>query len=153
MARKRGERQNLGCRWERPLQSHQPDPGVTSDVRIRRLVRLIGRKSVELMTVDLGLESAGRPDQSTQSRQLVYRELLEALSRTTSRAACTELLVLWAQTCFMARTPHGYHEIEQTRMDLNAAGFTSISIDAVDDISRARSPRDAAVAFSARGPR
>jgi ubiquinone/menaquinone biosynthesis C-methylase UbiE len=48
---------------------------------------------------------------------------------------------------FMARTPHGYHEVEQIREDLIAAGFTSISVDAVDNISRASSPRDPAVAY------
>ena len=48
---------------------------------------------------------------------------------------------------FMARTPHGYHDGKQIREDLNAAGFTNISIDAVDARSKAPSPRDPAVAY------
>jgi ubiquinone/menaquinone biosynthesis C-methylase UbiE len=48
---------------------------------------------------------------------------------------------------FMARTPHGYHDAERIRADLNAAGFTNVSIDAVDGVSQAASPRDAAIAF------
>ena len=48
---------------------------------------------------------------------------------------------------FMARTPHGYHDVERIREELNAAGFTSPSVDAVDDRSKASSPRDAAIAF------
>jgi hypothetical protein len=47
----------------------------------------------------------------------------------------------------MARTPHGYHEVEQIREDLIAAGFTSFSVDAVDNVSRASSLRDPAVAY------
>jgi ubiquinone/menaquinone biosynthesis C-methylase UbiE len=48
---------------------------------------------------------------------------------------------------FMARTPHGYHDGVKIREDLKAAGFGDPSIDAVDAISRAASPRDAAIAF------
>jgi ubiquinone/menaquinone biosynthesis C-methylase UbiE len=48
---------------------------------------------------------------------------------------------------FMARTPHGYHDVERIRADLNAAGFTNISVDAVDDRSKAASPRDPAIAY------
>ena len=48
---------------------------------------------------------------------------------------------------FMARTPHGYHDVEQIRADLSAAGFTKVSIDAVDARSKAASPSDAAVAY------
>ncbi len=48
---------------------------------------------------------------------------------------------------FMARTPHGYHDVEQIRRDLNAAGFSNIAVDAVDEKSRAPSPREAAVAY------
>src|SRR5262249_24425496 len=33
---------------------------------------------------------------------------------------------------FMARTPHGYHDAERIRQELNAAGFANISLDAVD---------------------
>ena len=48
---------------------------------------------------------------------------------------------------FMARTPHGYHDGEQIREQLRAAGFAEIAIDAVDEKSKAPSPHDAAVAF------
>jgi len=48
---------------------------------------------------------------------------------------------------FMARTPHGYHDEKQIREELKAAGFTNISIDAVDARSKAASPRDPAVAY------
>jgi len=48
---------------------------------------------------------------------------------------------------FMARTPHGYHDVERIREELNFAGFTNISIEAVNDRSKAPSPRDAAIAY------
>lgn len=48
---------------------------------------------------------------------------------------------------FMERTPHGYHDIEQIRRELNAAGFTDVAIEAVDHRSKAASPRDPAVAY------
>ena len=47
----------------------------------------------------------------------------------------------------MARVPHGYHDIEQIRRELNAAGFTDIAIEALDHRSRAASPRDPAIAY------
>jgi hypothetical protein len=47
----------------------------------------------------------------------------------------------------MARTPHGYHDVEQIRRELSAAGFSEISADAMDETSRAPSPRDAAMAY------
>ena len=48
---------------------------------------------------------------------------------------------------FMARTPHGYHDKDLIRSDLERAGFSEIAIEAVDHVSRAPSPRDAAVAL------
>jgi SAM-dependent methyltransferase len=48
---------------------------------------------------------------------------------------------------FMARIPHGYHDVECIRAELNVAGFVDISIDAVDAKSKASSPRDPAVAY------
>jgi ubiquinone/menaquinone biosynthesis C-methylase UbiE len=48
---------------------------------------------------------------------------------------------------FLARTPHGHHDEEQIRRELKAAGFSDISVAAVDDISKAPSPRDPAVAY------
>jgi ubiquinone/menaquinone biosynthesis C-methylase UbiE len=48
---------------------------------------------------------------------------------------------------FMARTPHGYHDVARLRDELATAGFASISIETRGDISRAASPRDPAVAY------
>ena len=48
---------------------------------------------------------------------------------------------------FMARTPHGYHDVERIRAELNAAGFADISVDAVDHRSKASSPNDPAIAY------
>jgi ubiquinone/menaquinone biosynthesis C-methylase UbiE len=48
---------------------------------------------------------------------------------------------------FLARTPHGYHDIEQIRSDLTAAGFEDISIETITETSSAPSPRHPAVAY------
>ena len=48
---------------------------------------------------------------------------------------------------FMARTPHGYHDVELIHRELGDAGFSDISIEAVDHRSRAASPRDPAIAY------
>jgi len=48
---------------------------------------------------------------------------------------------------FLARTPHGYHDVEVIRRQLTETGFASIAVEARDEISRAASPRDAATAF------
>jgi ubiquinone/menaquinone biosynthesis C-methylase UbiE len=48
---------------------------------------------------------------------------------------------------FLARTPHGYHDIESVRADLSAAGFANISVDTVNHISKASSPLDPAIAY------
>jgi ubiquinone/menaquinone biosynthesis C-methylase UbiE len=48
---------------------------------------------------------------------------------------------------FMARIPHGYHNVERIREELTAAGFSSISAEPVDGTSKASSPRDAAIAY------
>jgi hypothetical protein len=48
---------------------------------------------------------------------------------------------------FMARTPHGYHDVAKLREELVAAGFTAISIETLDETSRAASPRDPAIAY------
>src|SRR5262249_33985131 len=48
---------------------------------------------------------------------------------------------------FLARTPHGYHDPDLIRTDLERAGFTEIAIEAVDQVRRAPSPRQPAVAF------
>jgi SAM-dependent methyltransferase len=48
---------------------------------------------------------------------------------------------------FMVRTPHGYHNVERIRAELNAAGFVDVSVDAVDDRSQASSPSVPAIAY------
>jgi ubiquinone/menaquinone biosynthesis C-methylase UbiE len=48
---------------------------------------------------------------------------------------------------FMARIPHGYHDVAKLREELAVAGFAAISIETLGDISRAASPRDAAIAY------
>lgn len=48
---------------------------------------------------------------------------------------------------FMARTPHGYHDVERIREELTAAGFANILIESIDHRSRAASSRDAAIAY------
>jgi SAM-dependent methyltransferase len=48
---------------------------------------------------------------------------------------------------FMARIPHGYHYVDTVRAELGAAGFASVAIETIDDVSRAASPRDVAVAY------
>src|SRR5262249_10145300 len=48
---------------------------------------------------------------------------------------------------FMARIPHGYHDVEKIRVELTAAGFREISVETVDGKSRASSPRDPAIAY------
>jgi ubiquinone/menaquinone biosynthesis C-methylase UbiE len=49
--------------------------------------------------------------------------------------------------CFLARIPHGYHDVERIRTELNAAGFLDLSVDAVDHRSKASSPHDPAIAY------
>jgi len=48
---------------------------------------------------------------------------------------------------FMQRTPHGYHDGKKIRAELAEAGFSDVTIDAVDARSKAASPRDPAVAY------
>src|SRR5260221_7926508 len=48
---------------------------------------------------------------------------------------------------FLARTPHGYHDVQKIRADVKAAGFGDISIETIDHVSKAPSPRQPAVAF------
>jgi ubiquinone/menaquinone biosynthesis C-methylase UbiE len=53
---------------------------------------------------------------------------------------------------FMARTPHGYHDVARIREDVSAGGFRNISIETVDHTSKARSARDVAVAYCQGSP-
>ena len=48
---------------------------------------------------------------------------------------------------FMARTPHGYHDVAQIRQQLTAAGFVSIEEDTFAATSKAASARDVAIAY------
>jgi len=48
---------------------------------------------------------------------------------------------------FLARTPHGYHDVDRIAQELAAAGFSGVSVDAVDAVSRAGSALDAAMAY------
>jgi ubiquinone/menaquinone biosynthesis C-methylase UbiE len=48
---------------------------------------------------------------------------------------------------FMARTPHGYHDAALIRRELEAAGFADVTMETVDGVSRAASPRIPAIAI------
>ena len=48
---------------------------------------------------------------------------------------------------FLARTPHGHYDVDALRAQLNSAGFSEVSVDAVDERSKAPSPRHPAVAY------
>jgi len=53
---------------------------------------------------------------------------------------------------YMARIPYGYYDVEEISEQLTAAGFASISVETLDDTSRAPSPRDPAIAYCQGGP-
>jgi ubiquinone/menaquinone biosynthesis C-methylase UbiE len=53
---------------------------------------------------------------------------------------------------FLARTPHGYHDVERIRSDLSQAGFTDMTIEAVAHTSRANSAEEAATALCQGSP-
>lgn len=48
---------------------------------------------------------------------------------------------------FLARTPHGYHDIAAITADLNAAGFSDIQVETLTVDSKAKTARDPAVAY------
>lgn len=48
---------------------------------------------------------------------------------------------------FLARTPHGYHDVAQIRADLSQAGFTDINIQTHEKLSCAPSASDVATAY------
>ena len=48
---------------------------------------------------------------------------------------------------FLARTPHGYHDVDQIRREIAAAGFASVTIEPLERRSKATSPREAAFAY------
>jgi ubiquinone/menaquinone biosynthesis C-methylase UbiE len=48
---------------------------------------------------------------------------------------------------FLARTPHGHHDVAAIRRELTEAGFTSVDLETLEKVSKAASPRDPAVAY------
>lgn len=48
---------------------------------------------------------------------------------------------------FLARTPHGYHDVEVIRGELEQAGYSDVSIDTVTRTSQAPLAKDPAVAY------
>ncbi|HET9932714.1 MAG TPA: methyltransferase domain-containing protein [Polyangiaceae bacterium] len=74
----------------------------------------------------------------------------DALSENTFPSAVSEALADYFPhdpPRFMQRTPHGYYDLDQIRRQLELAGFTLVTAEAADHVSRARSARDIAVAF------
>jgi len=53
---------------------------------------------------------------------------------------------------FLRRTPHGYHDLDVVRTELEAAGFVDVRVATVEHRSRASTARDPAVAFCAGTP-
>jgi len=53
---------------------------------------------------------------------------------------------------FLARTPHGYHDVATVRADLARAGFTDVSVETVRLPCRAASHRDPAIGFCQGSP-
>lgn len=48
---------------------------------------------------------------------------------------------------FMARVPHGYHDVDRVASDLQAAGFGDVAMDTVDKVTTAPSAETVATAF------
>ena len=48
---------------------------------------------------------------------------------------------------FLARTPHGYHDVDTLRADVSAAGFSEVTIDTMEETSTALSSRHPAIAY------
>ncbi|MFV1999926.1 MAG: class I SAM-dependent methyltransferase [Acidimicrobiia bacterium] len=48
---------------------------------------------------------------------------------------------------FLPRTPHGHYREDEHRRELSTAGFTNVTVEAVDGISRASGPSFAAIAY------
>ena len=48
---------------------------------------------------------------------------------------------------FLARTPHGYHDVDMIRDEVTKAGFSKVAIDTLEQTSGAPSPRHPAVAY------
>jgi hypothetical protein len=48
---------------------------------------------------------------------------------------------------FLARTPHGYHDVAKIKADLGTAGFSNVEIATLEQRSVAASARDPAIAY------
>lgn len=48
---------------------------------------------------------------------------------------------------FLARTPHGYHDVGQIKAELQAAGFSSIEFETIRERSEAPNPGHPAIAY------
>ena len=48
---------------------------------------------------------------------------------------------------FLARTPHGYHDVREIEANLRAAGFADVSIETITEVSSAPAARHPAVAY------
>jgi SAM-dependent methyltransferase len=48
---------------------------------------------------------------------------------------------------FLARIPHGYHDVNLIRADLRGAGFSTVQIEAIEHRSKAPSCQDPAIAY------
>ncbi len=48
---------------------------------------------------------------------------------------------------FLARTPHGYSDVARIRADVEAAGFSRVTIETIEEVSAAPSPRHPAIAY------
>ena len=48
---------------------------------------------------------------------------------------------------FLARTPHGYHDVGQIKAELQAAGFSSIEFETIQERSEAPNPGLPAIAY------
>jgi ubiquinone/menaquinone biosynthesis C-methylase UbiE len=48
---------------------------------------------------------------------------------------------------FLARTPHGYHDVEKIRQDVADAGFATVTMEWLEQQSIAARPQDAAAAY------
>ena len=48
---------------------------------------------------------------------------------------------------FLARTPHGYHDVAVIRSDVSSAGFSHIELETSEKVSQAPSAREAATAY------
>ena len=53
---------------------------------------------------------------------------------------------------FLARTPHGHHDLEKIRQDLRQAGFAEVTSETVTRRSKAANPRDPAMGYCQGSP-